>query len=190
MTNSYYNNNTDIYIKNTENVNMKALYKPFLERIPEKGRILDIGFGSGRDSKYFSKKYEVTSIDSAKGFVEVAKKNLDNKVVLLDVRDMNYKNEFDGIWACASLLHLKEEELIPVFNLCYDALKEKGVMYASFKEGDFKGDIGGRYFTYLTDKKIAEILQHTGFIINEMSYTIDAREDRQDKWINLYLLKA
>ena len=47
----------------------------------------------------------------------------------MPIEDIDYNNEFDVIWACASLLHLKSNQLVDVFNKCYKELKDKGVMY-------------------------------------------------------------
>lgn len=70
----------------------------------------------------------------------------------MSVEDIKYNNEFDTIWACASLLHLKSNDLVDVFNKCYKALQDNGVLYVSFKYGDFEGIIDDRYFTYLTEE--------------------------------------
>lgn len=190
MTKEFYNKNSKEYIKSTIDVNMEEQYKPFETELKEKAKVLDIGFGSGRDTKYFNSKYIVTSIDNSEAFVNNAKEVLDSKVMLLDVLDINFKNEFDGIWACASLLHLKKDDLKETFNKCYIALKDKGVMYTSFKEGTFEGIKEGRYYTYLTAESLAFIIKDTGFSIKTIFYTIDNRAGRQDQWLNVYLIKG
>ena len=190
MTKTYYNENATKYIEDTVDIDMGELYEPFLSEIPAKSEILDIGFGSGRDIIYFSKKHSVTGIDTSEAFVENIKSKIDADILLLNVLDMSFTNKFDGIWACASLLHLKKDELSKAFIKCYLALKQKGFMYASFKEGSFEGVQNGRYFTYVSSKILAEILRDTGFFIKNITYTFDKRPNRQEKWINLYLSKG
>ena len=81
----------------------------------------------------------------------------------MSIEDIKYNNEFDSIWACASLLHLKSNDLVDVFNKCYKALQDNGVLYVSFKYGDFEGIIDDRYFTYLTEETFTNIINQTNF---------------------------
>ena len=189
MTKDYYNKYAKDYIKNTLNIDMSFVYKEFLKSIKQGGKILDIGFGSGIDSLYFELNYEVVSIDNAISFVNVGEKKLKGEVLLLDSRDITYDSYFDGIFASASLLHLKKDELKNVFDSCYKALKPSSTMYVSFKEGNFEGEVGGRYFTYLTSKTFASIIKDTGFYISNIYYSFDKRENNNDKWMNIFLSK-
>jgi len=190
MCKEYYNKYAKEFIESTINADMSEQYHFFEKYLPDTGKILDIGFGSGRDSLYFSKKYEVVSIDNSEAFVEQAKNILSNKVLLLDVRDMPYEEEFDGIWACASLLHLSYAELPEVLNKCYNALKPNGIMYMSFKYGDFAGERNGRYFTDLNEDRLHEVLSYTKFELLEFKITNDVRPDRDDKWLNVNIRKS
>ena len=90
--------------------------------------------------------------------------------------------------ACASLLHIKSNKLVDVFNKCYKALKDKGVMYVSFKYGDFGGIIDDRYFTYLTEGTFTNIINQTNFKIDKLWITKD-KLNRDIKWLNMVLKK-
>jgi len=117
------------------------------------------------------------------------------KLVDCDVRNETFSqlcvNEaYDGIWACASLLHLHKEELPDAFNRAHRALKPGGVMYCSFKYGDFMGMYDGRWFTYLNEESIERVL---GGIFShiKMYITADVRLGREDeKWLNCLAFKA
>ena len=181
---NYYNKHAKEYINNTKDVDMKEYYEIFESYIKPNSKILDVGFGSGRDSLYFKNKgYEVVSIDPIKEFCDNAKSiGLDN-VIQMSIEDIEYNNEFDAIWACASLLHLKSNKLVYVFNKCYKALKGNGVMYVSFKYGDFEGIIDDRYFTYLTEESFTNIINQTNFIIDKLWINED-KLNRNVKWLN------
>ena len=172
---------------NYYNKHAKEYYDIFESYLKLQDKILDVGFGSGRDSLYFvNKGYEVISIDPIKEFCDNAKDiGLDN-VYQLSIEDINYVNEFDGIWACASLLHIKSNKLVDVFNKCYKALKDNGVMYVSFKYGDFEGVIDDRYFTYLTAESFTNIINQTKFKIDKLWINED-KLNRDVKWLNVIL---
>ena len=94
---NYYDVNSKEYIENTINCDMKMHYQKFLKYLPEKGKILDIGFGSGRDMIYFkSLGYEVYGIDTSIEFVNNMKLkgfNVKEEVV----EQINDDNIYDGI---------------------------------------------------------------------------------------------
>ena len=189
--NEYYNKNAKNFINDTINADMSTQYQ-FFEKYLESNNltILDIGFGSGRDSLYFQNKgYEVYSIDPALEFCNHAKELGLKNVFNIRVEDMNFINKFDGIWACASLLHIPSNKLNEVFKKCYNALKVNGIMYCSFKYGSFEGERNGRFFTDLNEESLNELINNTGFTILEISISLDVRVDRNDKWLNVVLSK-
>jgi SAM-dependent methyltransferase len=184
---NYYDENSRAFVADTAEVDMGQLYEPFLSGIPEGGRILDLGCGSGRDTKYFmDKSYEVVAIDASEKMVE-ATKRLANAVVLqLRFDQINFKNEFDGIWACASLLHVPETALKNVLELCLQALRPTGVIYASFKHGSGQRFERGRFFTDFNEEKLITLVTSLGSA-SVLSHWItqDVRSDRNNqKWIN------
>ena len=103
---------------------------------------------------------------------------------------MTFINIFDAIWASASLLHVKESDLKEVFNKCHDALKDKGILYVSFKYGDFIGEMDGRYFIYLTEKSVLNYIDLKRFLIKEIKVTKDVRPNKENElWLNIILEK-
>lgn len=184
---NYYNKHAKEYINNTIDVDMKEYYEIFESYLKPNSKILDVGFGSGRDSLYFNRLgYDVVSIDPVKEFCDNALDIGLSNVYQLSIEDINYVNEFDAIWACASLLHLKSNQLVDVFNKCYKALKDNGVMYVSFKYGDFEGVIDDRYFTYLTEESFTNIINQTKFNIDKLCINED-KLNRDVKWLNVIL---
>lgn len=190
INSDYYNNNADDFIAGTINCDMTFQYGFFKKHLVNAKTILDLGFGSGRDSIYFSKWYEVYSIDPTKKFCDYAVNELKLKHVYCGtVEEMDFENLFDGIWACASLLHVKSENLNLAFKNCSRSLRKDGVMYASFKYGNFEGFRKGRFFLDLNEQSIQKYLQDTGLIIIDKCITDDVRPDRTEKWLNIILKK-
>ena len=186
----YYSEHSQEYIENTKDANMKNLYSFFERYIPSNAqKIMDLGFGSGRDSLYFkSKGYEVLSLDPTLEFCEYGK-SIGLNVECKKAEEIDYINVFDGIWACASLLHVDSNNLKDVFKRCFRSLTKDGVMYCSFKYGTFEGIRNERHFVDVNEETIKEYTEKTRFKIVETLITYDVRPNREDKWLNVILTK-
>lgn len=106
-------------------------------------------------------------------------------------QELNEKEIYDGIWACASILHVKSEELPEIIRKMSLATIANGIIYLSFKYGDFEGERNGRYFTDMTEESMAELL--VGFPelrVEKQWITGDVRDGRGDeRWLNMILRK-
>lgn len=180
---NYYDRNAKEYFDNTVNADMSDCYQRFLRYLPENAYILDAGCGSGRDSKYFLLSgNKVKAIDGSKELCELAGEYIGQEVENIQFSDLNYYDEFDGIWACASLLHVDKKEIKNVFGKLYNALKKNGILYASFKYGNSDRIQGDRYFNDMNEESVGELL--CGFNIKELWLSDDVRPERTDRWIN------
>jgi SAM-dependent methyltransferase len=105
--------------------------------------------------------------------------------------DIDYENKFDGIWACASLLHLNREELPIAFEKLHKALKSNGIMYCSFKIRDKDFSRGNRTFTCFTEESFRAFIQPLNlFNVIETYKTHDKREGRSEElWMNAIIKK-
>ena len=188
---NYYEENSKKYIIDTFDSDMSHLYYFFEKHLKKaKIRILDIGVGSGRDSLYFqNKRYEVSSLEPVKEFCEYGKTIGLKNILNIKVEEMEFSDEFDAIWACASLLHIPSKNIVEVFNKCYKALKNNGLMYCSFKYGTFEGVRDGRYFLDLNEERLNEIIKLTGFKILELEITNDVNGRNKINWLNVILKK-
>ncbi len=192
QTCSYYNNNSESFFESTVQVDMTYLYDRFLQHIPAKGSILDLGCGSGRDTKAFKDRgYIVDAIDGSEELVRLASAYAGVSVKFLLYEQLESINEYDGIWACASLLHVEYKMLPDILSKINRALKENGVLYMSFKLGDHDGQRDGRYFTDMNDERfIALNTDKLGFTLIDKWQTRDARPDRDVEWFNVILRKV
>ena len=185
----YYNKNSEEYFNSTLNVDMTNTYKAFLKLLPKGGKILDLGCGSGRDSMNFMKLgYEVTAVDGAKELAKRASVLLGKEVIVSTFEELELKEKFHGIWACASLLHIKREDLKIVLNNLYNNLDDNGVFYMSFKYGEKEYvDDKNRYFNCFTDESIISFInENTKYNILGLYITEDKLgRVNEVKWVNL-----
>ena len=87
MTTDYYNDNAQNFYDSTVDVDMTDLYRKFLPVVGAEGRILDLGCGSGRDTKYFvDLGYKVDAIDASKEMVRLASRKTG-----LEVKHMTFE---------------------------------------------------------------------------------------------------
>ena len=190
---SYYNDSAKSFIEGTINTDVSDLRRHFLNYLPDSAHILDLGCGSGRDSKAFLEQgYTVTAMDGSIECCKLASDYIGQEVICQTFEELDFDQAFDGVWACASLLHVPYGELTGIFMKIAQALKRGGVLYASFKYGEFEGERHGRYFTDLNEVRLKVLLEPVeGFEIVETFVTGDVREDRGgEKWLNLILKKS
>lgn len=188
----YYNTNAKKFVEGTLNVDFKATQDKFIAKLPKAGYILDFGCGSGRDTKYFlAKNFKVDAIDGSIELCKIASEYTKIKVCHMYFNELTIVNKYDGIWACSSILHLSLDDLVDVFKRMSKALKDKGIIYTSFKYGDFSGERNGRYFTDMTENSFAKLIANVeNLIVEEQWITADVRPQRgNEKWLNLILRK-
>lgn len=100
--------------------------------------------------------------------------------------EIDFEEEFDGIWACASLLHVPNEELLDVLEKMHRALKDNGALYVSFKYGEGTKQRGDRTFSDFTEESVKALLNNARFEVIECGITSDIRPGRADeKWVNV-----
>ena len=192
QTIDYYNLNAKNFIENTQNVDMHLAQDKFLHLLNEGATILDFGCGSGRDTRYFMDKgYRVTATDGSAELCRRASTFTGIEVKEMMFQELDDMGTYDGIWACSSILHLPKNELLSVIRKMCDALKSSGVIYTSFKYGDFEGVRNGRYFTDFNEDSFKEFIAGIPELtIEDHWITDDVRPGRGDeRWLNLILRK-
>ena len=188
----YYNENAQSFASGTVSVKFTEVQDKFLEKLNSDVYILDFGCGAGRDTKYFlSRGYQVDAVDGSEQLCRIASEYTGIKVRQMLFQELDEKEKYDGIWACASILHLPKKQLREVLKNMYAALKSKGWIYTSFKYGEFEGERNGRYFTDFTTDTFKDFIHDMhGLKIEEQWITGDVRPGRgEEKWLNLLLQK-
>ena len=191
ITLQYYNDHAHEFAEQTQQVDFEGIQQEFIKLIPAGGHILDFGCGAGRDSHYFlSRGYQVTALDGSNSLALLAEDYIQQKVVWQSFEEFSAIDDYDGIWACASLLHLPWDILREVVWKLAAALHSEGIFYASFKYGEFAGMRHGRYFTDMTEERWQALTEGmTAWHVLKIWVTGDVREGRSDQWLNILCKK-
>ncbi|POC19244.1 class I SAM-dependent methyltransferase [Vibrio vulnificus] len=192
ITDQYYTENAQSFFDATVSVDVQKLYDHFLPHLNPNGAILDAGCGSGRDAKHFKDLgFNVTAFDANRALVELASRHLAQNVIHATFDTFRAEpNRFDGIWACASLLHVPDQELAATFFTLSQLLKPQGIFYCSFKYGQAAHVRNGRFFTDMDENKLQQTLTASPFTIQQTWITSDVRPGREsEQWLNAILIR-
>ena len=168
---SFYDRDPEGYSVKTFTADVSELRDRFPSLLPEGASVLDLGCGSGTASLALQ--------------CRVARENTGLDVRHLMFGDLDYIDEFDGVWACSTLLHVPSDDLPSILSLIHRSLHRDGIFYMSFKDGDFEGEREGRYYTDMSPEDIPALAGDNGF---EVIDVWNSREpDRDILWTNALL---
>ncbi|MCR4691281.1 MAG: NUDIX domain-containing protein, partial [Lachnospiraceae bacterium] len=193
ITLDYYKNECGTFVSETVGADTEPLRSRFLKHIPEGGTILDLGCGSGRDTKAFLEAgYSLTAVDGSAKICRAASEYTGIDVRCMDFFDLTDEETYDGIWACASILHVERSRIPELLKVLQKALKQKGALYLSFKYGDHNGLRDGRHFTDLDESGFRELWDHAfgkepgrdGLVIIDEWRSEDVRRGKNVQWLN------
>lgn len=198
QTIQYYNTNAAKYAAAVEKQSPLPEVGKFLQCVQKDGNILDIGCGSGRDSRIFTNLgFQVTGIDIAEGILDEARWRSPNiSFKKMDMRKLNFNNEtFDGIWVSSSIGELPTlSDVKKTLNECFRVLKPGGCLHIRVKaplDPQKKTDVvkevltenNPRFLRYFTKSELTKLVKQSGFTVSE-SYTYK-HEQRHTDYRNL-----
>lgn len=195
MAMAYYRRHAQAYADATRDVDMLPLYTRFLQLLPERARVLDAGCGSGRDTLAFQRAgHQVAAFDASPELAQLASKHTGVTVCVADFLNLSDTTSlgvpagvrFDGIWACASLLHVAEADQAQAWARLWAWLAPGGVMYASYKLGEGeRGDALGRPFTDATEQRLRACLTPLPGVTQVRTWvSADQRQGESQTWLN------
>lgn len=177
-----------------ESSEVKDALDEFVTFFKPGARILDVGSGGGRDSRYLAEKgLKVTAIDFSEHMVKNAQKLSSNiEYIQMDFEHINFPDEsFEGIWANASLHHIPKVNLAAVLKSLYRITVPGGVLFLKVKHGDSEGmrentKFGKsvkRYFSFYKPEEMVAIIEAAGFQVNKNYLTTS------NEWLDVWAKK-
>lgn len=193
----YYEQNANAFIATTRDVDMSDARMRFLTVMPLRqgspARILDAGSGSGRDAlAYRCLGHDVEACDASPAMVAATQAHAGVPTRLMRFEDFAWEHPFEGMWACASLLHVAMADLPGVIDRLAAHLVPGGALYLSFKRGTGERVKDGRGFTDMTAESLAALLDRCGaFRRPSIWESLDCRPDRASEvWVNAVVNKT
>jgi len=105
----YYNQSAQTFVQATIDADLSKLHHRFKAAADPGSHSLDLGCGSGRDAKAFlDAGYRVTAIDGTPGCCQLVSDHIGQEVLCQNFEKLDCYQAFDGVWSCASLLHMPE----------------------------------------------------------------------------------
>lgn len=191
---AFYRKHAGDFVKTTANLELSALYDPFLHALPENAHILDAGCGSGRDAKAFMEMgYKITAIDASSEMAQIASRLTGQRCPVLAFQNMEFCSEFNGIWACASLVHVPKAEMRDVLRRFVRAIRAGGSLYVSLTEGEGERiSDDGRFFNYYTRESFLAVTSLFPLLEETLFWkTHDAvKRLASTSWLNFLFRKA
>jgi 2-polyprenyl-3-methyl-5-hydroxy-6-metoxy-1,4-benzoquinol methylase len=186
MSVEFYEQNAEDFFRRSVEADMAHGWQAFTALLPPGGRVLDAGCGSGRDARAFSGMgFEVTAMEASPRLAELARAHTGLPVQVMTFDQAPWRAEFDGVWACASLLHVPRAELASAVGRLRDALRPRGVLWMSFKYGTTERQVAGRHFTDLDEAGAAALVAEIGGMeLLSLEVTGDVRDDHAgERWV-------
>ena len=172
---SVYNSKSNEYYSLT-NANKPSKHLiSFMSRIDVGGTVLDLGCCPGNAAAFMAQKgFEVIATDASLEMVKLAKLKNNIDALHQSFDDIQWVDNFDGVWAHFSLLHATKENFPLHLKALYGSLKSKGILTIGMKIGKGeKRDGIGRFYAYYSNSELKKILEDTGFTIQDTSYGED-----------------
>lgn len=190
-TTEFYNTNALQLIDRYENADMSLLHQVFLQYLPTGSKVLDIGFGSGRDLEFLKKNgYDIWGIDPSIKFVENVKKRfpdisehfIQSRIPFCTNR-LSFPAKFNAIVSIAMWMHLQKAEYKDVIKNIAEITADKATVIISFSTGKRAQD--ERSFEDVDLAYMIELFHRYDFTLVNDSCHNDSLNRETLKWITV-----
>lgn len=185
----YYDKNASNLYERYNSADMTKVHKILDKYISGSDKVLDIGFGSGRDLLHL-KRRGITGwgVDGSKSFVDIFtsdyqsfKERIFHSVLPSLSLSNDFKEFFSVIYSIATWMHLPKEEHFEAILSIKKYLKPGGKVIISYSVTARKND--PRYFEDINPEQLALLFETFGFSLIESTTTSDGLGRDNITWI-------
>ena len=143
----------------------------FLDRLPVRANILELGCGSGRDAaRMVERGFDVDATDGVAAMVRKANERFDLGARVMRFDELDAVGRYDAVWAHACLLHVARAHLPDIISRIHRALRPDGWHYASYKLGEVEGRcLLGRLHNFPAETWVLDRYGDSGFSVEHKS---------------------
>lgn len=157
--------------------NLVTLAQQLISEAGSHVHILDVGCGTGRDIAWLEAQgVTVTGIDLSAGMLAYARQHVAGGLAQMNMQQLAFQTgQFDGVWCCASLLHLPKQAAPEALREMRRVLKTNCRLALSVQAGTGEGWEDGyvkgvqRFFARYTVEELSALLTHNGFEVRKIS---------------------
>lgn len=194
QTQEFYESNAHNLMERYDSADMSALHQLLAKHIPPNGKVIDIGFGSGRDLAFLLLQgHDVYGIDPVEAFVEQAQQRFPSirehfKVGAFLISDIpsSWANSFDAVISIAVWMHLQVDQRPEAIQVIKSLLKSNGSVILSFSLGRRESD-DGRHFEPLEFQEVIQEFSDAGFSLIKSVCTDDSLGRDSIQWATVVL---
>jgi ubiquinone/menaquinone biosynthesis C-methylase UbiE len=159
----------------------------FAARLTAGARVLDVGCGPAHDTAGLRELgLRASGFDRSRGMLAQARGDV--PLLLGDMRCLPVRDSaLDGLWVCASFLHIPKRDAPAVLVELRRVLRPGGVLFISIKRGQGQrwiahGASGQRFFVFYQEDELDTLLTAAGFAVREGWLDAD-HLGRPEPWI-------
>jgi ubiquinone/menaquinone biosynthesis C-methylase UbiE len=160
----------------------------FAARLAVGARVLDVGCGPAHDTAGLRDLgLRAIGFDRSRGMLAQARPH-QLPLLLGDMRQLPVRaGALDGLWVCASFLHIPKPDAPVVLRELRRVLRPSGVLFISIKRGQGQrwivhGSGGQRFFVFYQEDELDALLTAAGFTVRESWLDAD-HLGRPEPWI-------
>ena len=168
---------------------LESARRRFMARLAPGARVLDIGCGPGRDAlRLQAMGLRVCGFDRSRGMLAQVREHGVIPLTLSDMRQLPVRDgACDGLWVCASFLHIPKRDALEVLRAFHQALRPDGMLYISVKKGDGERWVGKepqvqRFFAFYQADELDDLLAAACFTVQEAWLNPDSLG--RESWLN------